>query len=468
MDYNISVNEYLEKVQERNFDRADFLHYVIEESRNLDEKYSFFAHLDSFQDISFSQNLFGLPISVKDNICVAEMLSRAGSRILEGYRPPMDATSVKRIKESGGNIVGKTNQDEFGFGTFSTNSAYGIPKNPHDTSRSCGGSSGGAAGLAAAATFPHVALAESTGGSISCPASFCSVVGLTPTYGLVSRYGLIDYASSLDKIGAIGKSVSDVAMLLSAIAGHDIKDSTSIAKKKYDYTKHLAKTARGARIAVPKEYFRNIDKNVERAVWDAIDKLVDAGAKYREISLPTTKHALPAYYIIATAEASTNLAKFCGLRYGHAEEIGGNFDEYFSRVRSSGFGEEAKRRIMLGTFARMSGYRDQYYLKAMKIRTLIIRDFKKVFKSFDAIAAPAMPVIAPKFSEIDKLSPVQAYQMDVLTVAPNLAGIPMVSVPAGSARSMPVGLHLMSDHLQEGKLIEIASAFESVVGSDKK
>ncbi|MBI3190619.1 Asp-tRNA(Asn)/Glu-tRNA(Gln) amidotransferase subunit GatA [archaeon] len=467
MDYNIPVSEYLEKVQDRHFDRADFLHYVIEESRKLNEKYSFFAYFENFHDISFSQNLLGLPVSVKDNICVTDMLSRAGSKILSDYKPPMDATSVKRIKESGGNILGKTNQDEFGFGTFSTNSAYGIPKNPHDVSRSCGGSSGGAAGLTAAATFPHVALAESTGGSISCPASFCGVVGITPTYGLVSRYGLIDYANSLDKIGIIGKSVFDTALLLSTIAGHDSRDSTSINKKKYDYTRHMNDDLHGIRIAVPKEYFKNIDKNVENIVWKSIEKLKDLGAKYKEVSLPTTKHSLSAYYIIATAEASTNLAKFCGIRYGYSEGIEGNFDEYFSKVRTNSFGEEAKRRIMLGTFARMSGYRDQYYLKAMKVRTLVIRDFKRIFKNFHAIAAPTMPVVAPKFSEINKMSPLQTYQMDVLTVAPNLAGIPMISVPCDSGK-MPVGMHLMADHLEEGKLIEIASAFETTKDNDEK
>lgn len=460
MNYNISVREYLEAVQGRTFDRPDFLRHVQEQSRKLNEKFHFFRYLGDFHDISFSQNLLGLPVSVKDNICVADMVSSAGSRILDGYMPPFDATAVKRIKENGGNILGKTNQDEFGFGTFSTNSAYGVPLNPHDPERTCGGSSGGAAGLAAAATFPHIALAESTGGSISCPASFCGVVGMTPTYGLVSRYGLIDYANSMDKIGAIGKSVYDVALLLSAIAGRDNRDFTTLNKGKYHYTKHIHDGIVSTKIAVPKEYFENIDKGVENVIWNAIEKLEEIGVKYREVSLPTTRLALSAYYIIASTEASTNLAKYCGIRYGLHEDLDGNFDEYFSSVRTKGFGEEAKRRIMLGTFARMSGYRDQYYLKAMKVRTLIIRDFKRIFAKYDAIAAPTMPILPPKFSEIKKLSPVQTYQMDVLTVAPNLAGIPMISVPAGFAKKLPVGLHLMADHMQEAKLIEIASAFE--------
>lgn len=462
MDFNISVREYLDRVDDGRFDRHGFLMNAITESRNLNERFQFFRHIDDFANISFAAPLKGLPISVKDNICVKNTLSSAGSRILDGYVPPFDATCVAAIKKHGGNILGKTNQDEFGFGTFSTNSGYGVPKNPHDTSRSCGGSSGGAAGLISAAKFPTIALAESTGGSISCPASFCGVVGLTPTYGLVSRYGLIDYANSLDKIGAIGKSVYDVALLLNAIAGHDPRDFTTSGAKKQTYTKHMFNydNLRGIRIAVPKEYFRNIDDGVEKTVWQCIEKMESLGATYKEVSLPMTKYALPAYYIIATCEASTNLAKYCGLRYGLHKELDGNFNEYFSAVRTEGFGEEAKRRIMLGTFARMAGYRDAYYLKAQRVRTLVINDFKKVFKKFHAIAAPTMPVIAPKFKEIERLTPAQCYQMDVLTVAPNLAGIPMISVPCGSAHGLPVGLHLMTDHLNETKLIEIASAFE--------
>jgi aspartyl-tRNA(Asn)/glutamyl-tRNA(Gln) amidotransferase subunit A len=459
MDYNLSVREYLDQVNGRNFDRSGFLHHVIDESKKLDVEYNFFRYI-GLEDISFSSGLTGLPVSVKDNICVQGVVSSAGSRILENYVPPFDATAVLRVKQAGGNVIGKTNQDEFGFGTFSTNCAFGVPKNPHDKERSCGGSSGGAAGLTAAADFPHIALAESTGGSISCPASFCGVVGLTPTYGLVSRYGLIDYANSLDKIGVIGKTVFDVALLLSVIAGHDEKDFTSLSHRKYDYTKSCKDYLHGKRIAVPKEYFRNIDKGVEKTVWNAIDILKDRGAKISEVSLPTTDFALSAYYIIATAEASTNLAKYCGIRYGLSEEIEGNFDEYFSKVRSRGFGEEAKRRIMLGTFARMAGYRDQYYLKAMQARTMIINDFKRVFSRYDAIAAPTMPVIAPKFSEIKKLTPLQVYQMDVLTVGPNLAGLPHISMPCGTSKGMPVGLHLISDHLQEAEIIEIAYAFE--------
>jgi aspartyl-tRNA(Asn)/glutamyl-tRNA(Gln) amidotransferase subunit A len=369
---------------------------------------------------------------------------------------------VGKLKAEGGIVIGKTNQDEFGFGTFSTNSGFGIPRNPLDPSRSCGGSSGGAAGLAAALELPHVALGESTGGSISCPASFCGVVGLTPTYGLVSRYGLIDYANSLDKIGPIGKTVDDVALMLSVIAGHDPQDSTSVQKPREGYAGGGEKGK--MRIGIPKEYFQNVDEKVTKEVWNGIVRLESLGHRYEEMSLPMTEHAVAAYYIIATAEASTNLAKFAGMRYGASEPLRGEFNDYFSGVRTTYFGKEAKRRILLGTYTRMAGYRDKYYLKAMKVRTLIIREFRKAFKTYDALVTPTMPVVAPKFSDIEKLSPLDCYLMDILTVGPNLAGIPMLSVPCGSAAGMPVGMHIIGDHLQEKKILRLGREAERVTG----
>ncbi len=477
MNYKISVRQFLEESQAGNIDYADFSASVMEEAKRLQGKYNFFVTLAA--SLSNAKPLHGLPVSVKDCICTRGVQSTAGSRILQEYVPPFDATVIKRIKNEGAAILGKTQQDEFGFGTFSVNSGYGIPKNPLDEERSCGGSSGGAAGLTAAMDYPHIALAESTGGSISCPAAFCSVVGLTPTYGLVSRYGLIDYANSLDKIGPIGKSVYDVALMLSIIAGHDERDSTSVPidanhvdakgvmhsasfsrKGQYDYTQHVGREAKKIRIGVPKEYFSNADKEVKKSVWGAIKKM-ESFATIDEISLPSTKYALASYYIIATAEASTNLAKYCGLRYGfHLHDVKkNNFNDYASAARNA-FGEEAKRRIMLGTFARMSGYRKAYYIKAMQVRTMIINEFRQAFKRFDCIAAPTMPVLPPKFSEIKKLTPLQNYQMDILTVPANLAGIPHISIP--TEKGKPIGLHFLGGHLQEGKLIEIASAFEAI------
>ncbi len=457
MKYNISVKQFID--QGKNIDHNDFHSKLIEELKRINKKFHLLQCIDESKPQA-KPSLFSLPISVKDNICTKGLQSSAGSQILNGYIPPFDATSVARTKEAGGAVIGKTNQDEFGFGTFSTNCGYAVPKNPLDPERSCGGSSGGAAGLVAALNYPHIALAESTGGSISCPAAFCSVVGLTPTYGLVSRYGLIDYANSLDKIGPIGKCVYDTALALSIIAGHDNRDSTSLHVAKKDYTKCLGKDIKSMKIGVPKEYFNNTDKKIEKYVWDAIKKLESLGATYKEISLPTTKYALASYYIIATAEASTNLSKYCGMRYGLHLGMEGNFNEYFSRVRSKGFGEEAKRRIILGTFARLSGYREAYYLKAMRVRTAIIQDFKLAFKKFDVIAAPTMPVLPPKFSEIAKLSPLQNYQMDVLTVPANLAGVPMISLPARKGEM--IGLHLIGDHLKEEKILQVASAYEAM------
>ncbi|TRO62410.1 Asp-tRNA(Asn)/Glu-tRNA(Gln) amidotransferase subunit GatA, partial [Candidatus Bathyarchaeota archaeon] len=399
--------------------------------------------------------LAGYAVSVKDNICVKGMQSTAGSKILEGYIPPYDATVIARCRAEGAGIIGKTTQDEFGFGTFNVNTPYKKPLNPHDPERSTGGSSGGAACLTAVADFPHVAISESTGGSISCPASWCGVVGVTPTYGRVSRWGLIDYANSLDKIGVMGKTVAEAALLLEVISGPDQHDSTVLKKPVPSYTEldHID----DLRIGVPKEYFgAGIDPEVEKAVWGSIKRLESSGASVSEVSLPHTKYALSSYYIIAMAEASTNLAKFSGLRYGLQMPISGDFNHYFSEVRTKGFGEEAKRRVMLGTFTRMAGYRDAYYLKALRVRTRVIEDFTQAFRSCDVLAAPTMPVVAPRFDEIERFEPIQHYMMDVLTVAPNLAGIPMVSVPCGEAHGMPVGLHFMADHLEEHKLLKAA------------
>lgn len=460
MKFNLTVREFIARSKTHSLDYMTFASALMDELQKINKKYSCLREVvDIRARLSIEPDLYGLPMSVKDSICTRGIGSFAGSRILEGYVPPFDATAVARAKERGALVIGKTNQDEFGFGTFSTNSGFSVPKNPLDPQRVCGGSSGGAAALTAALDMPHIALAQSTGGSISCPAAWCGVVGLTPTYGLVSRWGLIDYANSLDKIGPIGKSVHDVALMLSIIAGKDKKDSTSLDHPQHDYTGFTnRKELHGIKIGIPKEYFAGIDEKIEKGVWAAIKKLESLGATYKEVSLPLTKYALPAYYIIATAEASTNLAKFCGLRYGLHDELKGSATEYFSHVRAQGFGEEAKRRILLGTFARMAGYKDAYYTKAMQIRTLIIKEFKQVLKRVDVLAAPTMPILPPKFDEIKKLSPAEVYQMDVLTVPANLAGLPHLSVPAAKM----VGLHLIADHLQEPRLIEVAAAFEAI------
>ncbi|MBR9678041.1 MAG: Asp-tRNA(Asn)/Glu-tRNA(Gln) amidotransferase subunit GatA [Nanoarchaeota archaeon] len=431
-----------------------FFKKVRKEIVQKNKRLNIFISIPKKFDVKTKGKLGGLPVSVKDCVCTKGLQSTAGSKILEGYVPPFDATVVKRIKKEGGVIIGKTAQDEFGFGTFSTNCAYGTPKNPIDPSRSAGGSSGGSAVAVASLSFPHISIAESTGGSISCPASFCGVYGITPTYGLVSRYGLIDYSNSLDKIGVMGKNAWDCALGLSVIAGKDGLDQTCVGETK-NYT--TFKRVKDKVVGVPKEYFSSaVSESVQKNVWDAIKFFESEGATIKKVSLPNTHLALPAYYIIAMTESSTNLAKLCGMRYGLSLPIEGSFNEYFSKVRTKGFGEEAKRRILLGTYMRMKGYRNKYYLKAMKIRTLVINDFKKAFKTCDVLAAPTMPFIAPKFSEIRKLTPTQVYAADVLTVAPNLAGIPMMNVPCGTHKGMPIGLHLMADHFQEEKILGFA------------
>jgi aspartyl-tRNA(Asn)/glutamyl-tRNA(Gln) amidotransferase subunit A len=425
----------------------------------LNEKYRFMNIVAKSLEKDQKGKLSGYTISVKDNICVEGMRSTAGSKILDGYVPPFDATVILKCRSEGATILGKTTQDEFGFGTFNVNTLYNIPLNPHDPERSTGGSSGGAACITALADFPHLALSESTGGSISCPASWCGVVGVTPTYGRVSRWGLIDYANSLDKIGVMAKTVKEAALLLEVISGPDNYDSTVLDVKVPKYTD--LNSDKGLRIGIPKEYYgEGVDPKVEKQVRSTIKQLESNGAKITEVSLPHTKYSLSSYYIIAMAEASTNLAKFCGLRYGQQESMEGDFKQYFSKVRSKGFGAEAKRRVMLGTFARMAGYRDAYYLKALKVRTKIIEDFKQAFSSVDVLVAPTMPVVAPRFDEIENLEPIQHYKMDILTVAPNLAGIPMISVPCGKANGMPIGIHLMADHLEEHSLLKAAWEIE--------
>jgi aspartyl-tRNA(Asn)/glutamyl-tRNA(Gln) amidotransferase subunit A len=465
MDYKgLPVKSFLKGVKSGKVSLDEYYSKLFDELKTLNKRFGFFNTLSEHAAKSGKRRsglLSGLPVSVKDNINVKGVQSTAGSRILEGYIPTFDSTAVSKVKEEGGVVVGKTSMDEFGFGTFSTNSGFSVPKNPHDVSRSCGGSSGGAAGLVSSLDYPHIALGQSTGGSISAPSSYCGVVGLTPTYGRVSRYGLIDYGNSLDKIGPIGKRVEDVALMLSVISGHDERDFTTSERRAEDYSKSLGRGVKGVRVGVPKEYFsQDVDKAVREKVRDGISLLESNGASVKEVSLPSTKLGIATYYIIATSEASTNLAKFCGMRYGAEERIEGSFNEYFSMVRTKYFGEEAKRRILLGTYARMAGYRDQYYIKAMKIRTLIINEFRKAFRTCDVLISPTMPNIAPKFSEIKKMSPLESYMMDTLTVPQNLAGVPSLSVPCGNVRGMPAGMHILGNHFSEKTILRVGDFYQ--------
>ena len=468
----MKVQEFINKVQNKEINIVEHTHKVLEECKKINKEYHYLNTIS--EDLAIKQaeavkknpkgRLAGLPISIKDSICVKDVESTAGSKILKGYHPLFNATAVERAIKEGAIIIGKTSQDEFGFGGFATNTGIGFetPLNPFDKKRATGGSSGGAAGLTQKASFPHIAFGESTGGSIVNPASLCGVFGLCPTYGRVSRYGLIDYANSLDKVGPMGKNVYDNAIMLEVISGYDEKDSTSIKEPVDSYTKYLNKDVKGLKIGIIKEAFaEGVDEKISKNVWNGIKKLENKGATYKEISLPTAiKYGIYTYYIIAPSEASTNLAKFCGMRYGAAEELKGNFDEYFTNVRSKNFGKEAKRRIMLGTFARMSGFRDAYYIKAAKVRTVITEEYKKAFKNFDVLISPTVPILPPKFEEINKLTLLQNYMIDIMTVGPNLAGLPHINIPVGFENNLPVGMMVTSDHLKEGTLIQVAKEFE--------
>ena len=455
------LQDHIKKVQNKEISPVKTTQAILKEAKEINKEYHYFntfsedfaLQLAESQEKAPKGKLAGLPISVKDCICVKGIESTAGSYILKGYKPIFHATIIEKLIAEGAIIIGKTSQDEFGFGSFNTNVSIDRqpPRNPHDKERVTGGSSGGSAGFTALTKHPHVSIAESTGGSISSPsASFCGVAGLTPTYGLISRYGLIDYANSLDKIGVMAKSSLEIQPVLDVIKGHDEKDSTSL---KQDPNKN----AEVKKIALIKESL-NIDKEIKDVI---LQQLKEKNIEYDLISLPLTeKYALATYYIIAMSEASTNLAKYSGIRYGVQEELKGNFDEYFSKIRSKAFNKESKRRIILGTFARMSGFRDAYYLKAMKVRTLIIEEYKNAFKKYDAIFSPTMPIIAPKFSEVSKLTPMQNYMMDILTVGPNLAGLPHLSVNIGFQKKMPIGLQIIANHLNENKLFALGEQIE--------
>lgn len=484
---------------------------IISEIEESNSKFNFFnmfdkdfvlAQLNFLKSFSEEQKssalLFGVPVSIKDCVCVKNLESRSSSKILSSYIPPYDATVISKIKENGGIILGKTVQDEFGFGTFNTNVGAGkVPLNPFDNSRSCGGSSGGSAGFSAFTSFVHVSIAESTGGSLACPSSFCGIAGLTPTYSRVSRFGLMDYASSLDKIGSMGKSVSDVALLLEVIAGFDSKDSTSSSLSVPKFSS--LSSNKNFKIGVVKDLFSASSPEVASCANEFVSLLKNNGISVEEVSLPLNfEYALSAYYIIAMAEASTNLAKFSGLRFGLSDTLEGKFDDYFSKVRSAGFSEESKRRVLLGTFTRMSGYRDAFYLRALKVRTKLIEEYNSLFSKFDILVHPTMPVVAPKFFDINKLSPSQNYAMDLCTVPSNLAGLPHLSLNIGFASSvsslssssssssssvsfssssssssslsstssaLPIGMLFTASHFNESKLVEFGLFVESLISS---
>ena len=402
-------------------------------------------------------SLAGIPVAIKDNISTKGILTTCASKILSGYVPPYDAHVIERLKEAGAVIIGKTNMDEFAMGTSTETSFYGATKNPWDLERVPGGSSGGSAAAVAGGEVP-LALGSDTGGSVRCPASFCGAVGLKPTYGVISRYGLISYANSLEQIGPFASTVRDVAVLFDVIAGYDARDSTSVDKE-VNYSFALKNDVRGLKIGVPEEYFgEGTDDNVKKAVWDAINTLEELGATRTGVKMPHTKYALSAYYIIAMSEASSNLARFDGMRYGLRTEDS-DWHTTFSQVRAAGFGDEVKRRILLGTYALSAGYHDKYYLKALKVRTLIKQDFERAFKDVDVLITPTMPYPAFKLGE--KIGdPLSLYLADVDTVPINLAGVPSISVPCGFSHGLPIGMQIIGKHFDEATILRAAYTFE--------
>jgi aspartyl-tRNA(Asn)/glutamyl-tRNA(Gln) amidotransferase subunit A len=404
--------------------------------------------------------LAGVPIGIKDVMVTKGIRTTAGSKILENFIPPYDCTAVARLEAAGAIVLGKMNCDEFAMGSSNENSAYGPVRNPRDKSRVPGGSSGGSAAAVAAGTAVAT-LGSDTGGSIRQPASFCGVVGLMPTYGRVSRYGLIAFASSLDHIGPLTKTVKDAAILLHVIAGHDPLDSTSADVPVPDYEADLAKSVQGLKIGVPKEYFgKGLDAEVRAAVEAGITELRSAGCQVVPISLPHTQYAIPTYYLIATAEASANLARFDGVRYGYRAKGDRTLAEMYRKSRDEGFGAEVKRRIMLGTYALSSGYYDAYYLKAQRVRTLLTRDFEEAFQKVDAIVTPTSPTPAFKLGEKSD-DPLSMYLADIYTVTADLAGIPGISVPCGKTQAgLPVGLQVLGRHFDESTVLRVAAAVE--------
>lgn len=401
--------------------------------------------------------LAGIPVAIKDNISTEGILTTCASNILSGYIPPYDAHVIERLKNAGAVIIGKTNMDEFAMGTSTETSFYGATRNPWAHDRVPGGSSGGSAAAVAGGEVP-VALGSDTGGSVRCPASFCGVVGMKPTYGVISRYGLISYANSLEQIGPFATNVRDLAALLDVIAGYDPRDSTSV-RKETNYLSSLENDVSGLKIGVPEEYFgEGTDEKVEKAVWDAIHTLEGLGASWSGVTMPHTKYALSTYYIIAMSEASSNLARFDGMRYGLRTEDR-DWHTTFSQVRAAGFGDEVKRRILLGTFALSAGYQDKYYLKALKVRTLIKKDFDGAFMDADVLIAPTMPY--PAFGLGEKIDdPLSLYLADVDTVPVNLAGVPSISVPCGFSGGLPVGMQIIGKHFDEATVLRTAYTFE--------
>ncbi len=409
-----------------------------------------------------SSPLAGVPVAIKDNMCTKGLLTTCSSKILENYEPTYTATAVENLEKAGAIIIGKTNMDEFAMGSTTETSAYGVTRNPWNTEHVPGGSSGGSAAAVAAEECSY-ALGSDTGGSIRQPSSFCGVVGMKPTYGTVSRYGLIAYGSSLDQIGPIAKDVTDCAAILEVIASYDEKDSTSMKRDDYDFTSALKKDVAGMKIGIPSDYFgEGLDEDVKAAVLNVAKTLEEAGAIVEQFELGLVEYAIPAYYVIASAEASSNLARFDGVKYGHRAKEYRGLHNMYKKSRSEGFGAEVKRRIMLGSFVLSSGYYDAYYLKALRTKALIKAEFDKAFAKYDMILEPVAPTTAPKIGD-SLADPIKMYLGDIYTVSVNLAGLPAISLPCGIDKNgLPIGVQMIGDCFEEKKIIQAAYTYEQM------
>ena len=429
---------------------SDLSEKALEEAKQKDEK------LSKLEEIP---PLFGIPIAIKDNISTKGIKTTCSSKMLENYIPPFDATVIEKLKDAGYIITGKTNMDEFAMGSSTENSAFFVTKNPWDVERVPGGSSGGSASAVGAGIVP-ASLGSDTGGSIRQPAAFCGVVGLKPTYGRVSRYGLVAFASSLDQIGPITRTVEDSAILLNVISGYDPKDSTSARKEVPDFTKAIGKDIKGLKIGLPEEFFsEGLNPQIKDMVLNVAQQLEKEGAKLVSVSLPTAKYAIEAYYIIAPSEASSNLARFDGVRYGYRAKEYKDLEDMYMKTRDEGFGAEVKRRIMIGTYALSSGYYDAYYLKAQKVRTLIYQEFMKAFEEVDVLLTPTTPDVAFKIGEKSN-DPIQMYLSDIFTVSVNMATVPAISVPCGFINNLPVGVQFIAKPFDEETLFTVAYYYE--------
>ncbi len=455
------AGSFLKRIRSLNDDLNTFI--TVDEERLMDAAGESDKRRESGNTLS---EYDGIPLAVKDNICTEGVKTTCGSKILENFISPYNATAYSRLSEKGFILLGKTNMDEFAMGSTNETSYFGPAKNPYNMSHVTGGSSGGSAASVSAGMAP-LALGSDTGGSIRQPAAFCGVVGIKPTYGRVSRYGLVAFASSLDQIGTFGRSVEDAGTLLAAVSGYDSRDTTSVDIE-IDFPVHeVDGDIAGMVVGVPEEYFQGVAPEICDAVNKKLAELEASGARIEKISLKYTEYAIPVYYLIATAEASSNLARYDGIKYGYRSPDISDLSSLYNRSRSEGFGKEVKRRIILGTFSLSSGYYDAYYLKALKGRKLIINDFKKTFEKVDVIITPTTTTTAPVMGELVS-DPLQMYMSDILTISANLAGIPGLSLPVGlDGNGMPIGLQIMGSHFQEKKILNMAKRIESASESFK-